>query len=103
MSSNMFKITTFQKPKIAALELPVSSTSAKKKIKNQRKRKRKTVYNPSSRRARQAPSESDPQTFRMLRPSTIVNQVLVSTFGTISMDSGKLAVQVKAALQYNSV
>ncbi|KAG0195904.1 hypothetical protein BGX28_000395 [Mortierella sp. GBA30] len=85
MSSSKFKITTFQQPEIAAVEFPVSSTSAKKKKnKKQRKRKRKTVYNPSSRRARQALSESAPQTFRMLRPSTIVDQV-------------------KAALQYNSV
>ncbi|KAF9943983.1 hypothetical protein BGZ70_005177 [Mortierella alpina] len=106
MSSNKFKITTFDIPEAGAMQDQGTSASVvkrKKRKKKSAKRKRKTLYNPSSRRARQATSDSTTGRIRMLRPSTIVDQALSKSYCTISLDCGTLGTQVKAGLRYNEV
>ncbi|KAF9271621.1 hypothetical protein BGZ68_003296, partial [Mortierella alpina] len=108
MSPNKFKITTFTMPEAGAVHdqgTSVSASSKKKKKKKRKsaKRKRRALYNPSSRRARQVSSDSATGRTRMLRPATVVDQVLSSSYSTLSLDCGTLNTQVKAGLRYNEV
>ncbi|KAF9953151.1 hypothetical protein BGZ70_000346 [Mortierella alpina] len=84
MSSNQFKITTYNKTPGAMIVDASSSPAPRRKKKKPQKRKAKTLYNPSSRRA------------RLAQPDT-------SEFSTVSLDCGTLAAQVAAAIQQNEV
>ncbi|KAF9271591.1 hypothetical protein BGZ68_003328, partial [Mortierella alpina] len=105
--SNQFKITTYTMPDIMHVDGASSSTSRTKRKKKQ-KRKAKTLYNPSSRRARLAQVETGAETAsggrtRTLKPATIIDQVLTKEFATVSLDCGTLAAQVTAAIKQNEI
>ncbi|KAF9555836.1 hypothetical protein EC968_008602 [Mortierella alpina] len=107
MSSNQFKITTYDKPEVMNVDAAGSSAPRKKKRKTQ-KRKAKTLYNPSSRRIRmdepKAGAETtSPEWNRKLNPAVLIDQVLDKEFSTVSLDCSTLAAQVTAAIQQNEV